>query len=173
MGMTGRDFSWKIWKNDMGRACFWESGRFLTKHRHENSVFFREFTIFWQKIGMRAVIFSFKIGKKGHRIDFFGPEYTSFDKIDFIFDQIWKWGVFYVIWKNHMRLQHFYENERFVDKMGSGRIVCFREWKFFDNIWARHGSIDFFMKFTFLVHSIGGYLHLQGWRFLDQIWAWE
>ena len=61
-----------------------------------------------------------------------------------------------------MRLQHFYENERFIDKMGSGRIVCFREWKFFDNIWARHGSIDFFMKFTFLVHSIGGYLHLQG-----------
>ena len=39
---------------------------------------------------MRAVIFSFKIGKKGHPIDFFGPEYTSFDKIDFIFDQIWK-----------------------------------------------------------------------------------
>ena len=156
----------------MGRACFWESGRFLTKHRHENSVFFRDFTIFWQNIGMRAVIFSFKIGKKGHHIDFFGPEYTVvLTKLTLSLTKYGHEGVFYVIWKNHMRLQHFYENGRFVDKMGSGRIVCFREWKFFDNIWAWHGSIDFFVKFTFLVHSIGGCL--QDWRFFDQIWAWE
>ena len=34
--------------------------------------------------------------------------------------------------------------------MGHGNIMFFREWKFFDNILAWHGSIDFFVKFTFL-----------------------
>ena len=28
-------------------------------------------------MGMRAVIFSLKIGKKGHHIDFFGTEFTA------------------------------------------------------------------------------------------------
>ena len=31
---------------------------------------------FGQNMGMRTVIFSLKIGKKGHHFDFFGPEYT-------------------------------------------------------------------------------------------------
>ena len=114
---------------------------FLTKYRHESSDFF------------------IQNRKKGHHIDFFGPKYTLvLTKLTLSLTKYGHEGVFYVISKNHMRLQHFYENGRFVDKMGSGRMVCFREWKFFDNIWAWHGSIDFFVKFTFLVHSIGGCL---------------
>ena len=48
-----------FWQNlDLRAACFLENGRFL------------------QNMGMRAMIFPWEIGKKGHHIDFFGPEYT-------------------------------------------------------------------------------------------------
>ena len=116
------------------------------------SPFFSELTFFDKKRGMRAQYFL-------DSVDFYGPKYTLvLTKLTLSLTKYGHEGVFYVISKNHMRLQHFYENGRFVDKMGSGRMVCFREWKFFDNIWAWHGSIDFFVKFTFLVHSIGGCL---------------
>ena len=64
----------------MRALCFLENGRL---YGHDSSVFFREFTFFGQNMGMRAVIFLLKIGKKGHPIDFFWPiniEY-SFDRI--------------------------------------------------------------------------------------------
>ena len=44
---------------------------FLTKYGHE-SYLFLENGRFWQNVDMRAVIFSWEIGKKGHPIDFFG-----------------------------------------------------------------------------------------------------
>ena len=45
---------------------------FLTKYGHE-SYLFLENGRFWQNMDMRAGIFSWEIGKKGHPIDFFGP----------------------------------------------------------------------------------------------------
>ena len=45
---------------------------FLTKYGHE-SYFFLRMDVFWQSMGMRTVLFSWEIGKKGHSIDFFGP----------------------------------------------------------------------------------------------------
>ena len=45
---------------------------FLTKYGHE-SYLFLENGSFWQNMDMRAGIFSWEIGKKGHPIDFFGP----------------------------------------------------------------------------------------------------
>ena len=45
---------------------------FLTKYGHE-SYWFLENGRFWQNMDIRAVIFSWEIGKKGHSIDFFGP----------------------------------------------------------------------------------------------------
>ena len=54
---------------------------FLTKYRHE-SYLFLENERFWQNMDMRAVIFSWEIGKKGHPIDFFWPIIEcSFDRI--------------------------------------------------------------------------------------------
>ena len=62
---------------------------FLTKYRHE-SYLFLENERFWQNMDMRAVIFSWEIGKKGHPIDFFWPI------IEFSFDRI------YVFLTNHV-----------------------------------------------------------------------
>ena len=45
---------------------------FLTKYRQE-SYLFLENERFWQNMDMKAVFFSWEIGKKGHPIDFFGP----------------------------------------------------------------------------------------------------
>ena len=45
---------------------------FLIKYGHE-SYLFLEKGRFWQNMDIRAVIFSWEIGKKGHPIDFFGP----------------------------------------------------------------------------------------------------
>ena len=48
-----------FWQNlDLRAACFLENGRFL------------------QNMGMRAMIFPWEIGKKGHHIDFFGSYYS-------------------------------------------------------------------------------------------------
>ena len=135
----------------------------------------REWTFFWQNMGLRgvyileiwrfcqnmgiwAVIFSFKIGKKEVPIDFFWPIlYRSFERIDFIFDQIWAWkqGFFHVILqKNDMRTPRFWESGCFFDKIWEWGQSLFREWKFFDKIWACHRSIDFFVTLTFLAHNI-------------------
>ena len=51
-------------KNYIRAPCFWENGRFLRKYGHESSVFFREWKFFWQIMGMRALSFSWKIGKR-------------------------------------------------------------------------------------------------------------
>ena len=77
MGKTVGGFSLQIWKNDMRAPCFWENGGFSTKYGHESSVFFREWTFFWQNMGTRAVIFLEKSEIKGHPIEFFGPIQTS------------------------------------------------------------------------------------------------
>ena len=96
--------------------------------------------------------FTLKIGKKGHHIDFFGPEYTVvLTDLTLSLTKCGREGDFHVIFeKNLVRLLRFYKNGGFFDKMGHGNIMFFREWKFFDNILAWHGSIDFFVKFTFL-----------------------
>ena len=46
----------KFEKNDTRARCFFEIGRFLTKCRHENSLFFREWT-FFDKIWVKEQLF--------------------------------------------------------------------------------------------------------------------
>ena len=115
-------FHEKFEKNYMKQFVIERMGDFLTKYGHESIVFFRDLTFFWQNMGIRAVVFSFKIGKKGVPIDFFWPIiYRSFERIDFIFDQIWAWkqGVFHVIFQ-----RKWHENTTFLI-----------EWVFFWKIW--------------------------------------
>ena len=50
----------RTWKH----RVFERMGVFLTKYGHESVVFFREWTLFWQYMGMRADIFREKSEKK-------------------------------------------------------------------------------------------------------------
>ena len=68
--------SWKFWKNDLGAQCFWENGRFFWKNLDLRAACFLENGRFLQNMGMRAMIFPWEIGKKGHHIDFFGSYYS-------------------------------------------------------------------------------------------------
>ena len=113
---------------------------FLIKYGYENIVFFGEWRFFWQNIGMRAVIFSWKIGKKEHRIDFFGPWYSvvltelTIILIKYVYESR---GFSWKIWKK-MRWEYcFFERmDVFLTKYRHESIVFFREWRFFYRIWA-------------------------------------
>ena len=64
-----RGFFMKNLKKWHETKCFWESASFLDKiWAWEQCV--RDWTFFWQNTGIGAVIFSWKIGKKGYPIDF-------------------------------------------------------------------------------------------------------
>ena len=60
-------------------------------------------------MGMRAAIFSLKIGKKGHHIDLFGPEYTVvLTDLTLSLTKCGREGDFHVIFeKNLVRLLRF------------------------------------------------------------------
>ena len=59
-------------------GSFWDQNHYLllewtfffTKYGHENIVFFWEYRLFGQNVGMRAVTFSWKNGKKGILLTF-------------------------------------------------------------------------------------------------------
>ena len=94
---------------------------FLIKYGYENIVFFGEWRFFWQNIGMRAVIFSWKIGKKEHRIDFFGPWYSvvltelTIILIKYVHESRgFSWKTLKKKWDESTV---FWENERFFDKI--------------------------------------------------------
>ena len=70
------DFHEKIEKNGMRAQCFWGSGRIFEKYERESIVFLKNGRYFWQYKGMRTVYFSWKIEKKRHPFDFFGPKYS-------------------------------------------------------------------------------------------------
>ena len=83
-GMGALIFSWNslFWPGSVYRVDV-----FLTKYGHANRGFliknwkkwrqsnelFREWTLFWQNMGMRGEIFSWKIGKKGASFGLFWP----------------------------------------------------------------------------------------------------
>ena len=64
---------WKIKKKTWEHCVFKRVDVFLTKLGDE-SHFFLENERFWQIMDIRAVIFFVRNRKKGHHIDFFGPE---------------------------------------------------------------------------------------------------
>ena len=107
---------------------------FLTKYGHESSVIFLEWAFFWQNMGMRVDIFSWKIGNKGASFRLFWPIiYCSFDKIDVFFDQIWacQHGVFHEKFEK-MTWEHciFKRMNVFLTKYRHWSSVFFREWTF-------------------------------------------
>ena len=110
--------------------------------------FLREWTFFWQIVGMRVVIFSWKIGKKGHPIDFFGPSYNVVLPELTFFYQIWAWQqmVFHEKIKK-MTWEHsvFQRMDDFWIKYWYESIVFFGEWRFF---WQNLGmrAVIFFVK---------------------------
>ena len=119
---------------------------FWTKFGHEDSVIFSEWTFFWRNMGMRAVIFSWKIGKNGilltlgaHNIVYFWQNWRfltehGHDSGMFIMNTFWKkcyegtvflreWTFF---WQNvSMRAVCFLENEHFFGIFcGHNVVLC-------------------------------------------------
>ena len=120
---------------------------FLTKYGHESNVFFSKLKFFWQNMGTRKVIFSWKIDKKGHPIDFLAH-------IILQFWQNWRFlsnigitaGVFHENFeKNDMKTLCFWENGPFFTKYGLESSVFFREWTLLTKY--EHESSNFIVKF--------------------------
>ena len=122
MGMTAGGFSLNIFKNEMQKLCFWESGRFfdkictweqgfermddfLTKYGYGGRIFFRE-----------------KYEKKMFFCDFLAHNiYYSFDRIDVFLQNICMTaGAFFMKNVEKTTWAHrFCENVRFYDEIGA------------------------------------------------------
>ena len=120
MGMTAGVFSWKFWCKWHEAPCFWEDGHFFDKILAWEWNVFREWTFFY-KMAWEHLLFSWKIGKKWHPIDFFVLYHgVVFYRIH-VFDQIWvrqQWVFHDKFEKNYMKAPCFLESWCFLTKYG-------------------------------------------------------
>ena len=108
----------------MEQCVFERMDNFLTKYGHASSVIFREWAFFWQNMGMRAVIVSWKICEKGILLSFCPIIYCSFDSIDVFWPNMGMTaGVLHE--KDDMRALCFLENGSFLSKYGPESSVFF------------------------------------------------
>ena len=135
---------------------FCENGGFFwTKYRHESYVFFTEWTVFWQNMGMRALIFSWKSKKKGHPIDSLGPLWSVvLTELTFFWPIMCMMaGVFHEKFLK-MTLEHRVLERRDVFWQNMGiRFTCFLEIGFFWTKFRRKSS-HFFVKSRKKLHPI-------------------
>ena len=105
-------------------------------------------------MGIRAVIFSWKIGKKGILLTLLAHKQCSFDSIDVFLDQIWAWhkGIFHKkIETNYMRALCFWEKRRFFGQNMRMKAVDVLEkhrasyWLFWPIIFCSFVRIDVFL----------------------------
>ena len=123
-------------------------GVFSTNYRHERNVFFGNGSFFWQNMRIRAVIFSWKIRKKGHLIVFFGPSciVEFWQKWSFLTKFGMKAGGFHKKFENMiLKVCVFVRKDIFLTKYGHDNSVLFREWTIFLTK-SGHESINFFVK---------------------------
>ena len=110
-------------------------GVFSTNYRHERNVFFGNGSFFWQNMRIRAVIFSWKIRKKGHLIVFFGPSciVEFWQKWSFLTKFGMKAGGFsWKIWKIwYWRYVFLLERTFFWQNMGMITVCCSENGRFF------------------------------------------
>ena len=155
---------------------FWKTGHFLIKYGLESSVFFREWMFTWQKMGMRELIFPWKIGKKRTSYWVFNPWYVVLTEFTFFY-LIWTWQqrVFHVkVEKNDMRAQWFWEIGRFFHKIWAWAQSVFREWTSFWNMGITAAIFSWKsgkkgILLTFLSQNSG--VFLKELTFVDEIFA--
>ena len=139
--MVTRECFLKIQSNKLhprSRGSFdYRNGRFFHKIEAREHSSFREYTFLWQNVGIRAVFFSWKIGKKDIISTFLAHNIVWFwENIRFL-NQILacQQGLFNLIKKKH-EYRVFERIDIFWHNMGM-RAMCFLEnWRFFDKIWA-------------------------------------
>ena len=102
--------------------------------------------VFWQNMGIRTVIFPWKIGKEGHPIDFLDTKYSVvLTELTFLT----KYGLdnrgfsMKILRKNEMRAQFFERMDVFLregtffnQNMGLRAVCFFENRRIFDKIWA-------------------------------------
>ena len=121
MGMTAVDFSWNIFKNEMKKLSFWESGRFFNKIRERKRNVFFEKGHFFDNTWAWEQIFFVKNRKKRTSYWLFWPIIIikcSFDRIN-VFLTEYRYGStgFFMIKLDKITWALcFWENGRFFDQ---------------------------------------------------------